>query len=204
MALRATVNCVKCAERRPRQLELPVYFPSPHLSTDNAAMIAAAGTVKLLAGERGSLDMNADVTLRLQNLDLGRRSGETMRGEISRLAEYMVRSSGNAEVLPDCSVELAGFNFDESTIEVRRSIENSLNPQFCGSRHARPDVGLINPLSCSSQSRHVFHMPQLLRCFSFPPPSKTASVKFGSALYQSKLEKYFCSQGSLNTLPWRA
>src|SRR5436853_2665919 len=39
------------------KLELPVYFPSPHLSTDNAAMIAAAGTVKLLAGERGSLDM---------------------------------------------------------------------------------------------------------------------------------------------------
>jgi hypothetical protein len=33
-------------------------------------MIAAAGTVKLLAGERGTLDMNADVTLRLQNLDL--------------------------------------------------------------------------------------------------------------------------------------
>jgi tRNA N6-adenosine threonylcarbamoyltransferase len=52
------------------QLDLPVYFPSPHLSTDNAAMIAAAGTVKLRAGERGELDMNADVTLRLQNLDL--------------------------------------------------------------------------------------------------------------------------------------
>ena len=33
-------------------------------------MIAAAGTVKLLAARRGSLDMNADVTLRLQNLDL--------------------------------------------------------------------------------------------------------------------------------------
>ena len=49
---------------------LPAYFPSPHLSTDNAAMIAAAGTVKLRAGERGNLDMNADVTLRLQNMDL--------------------------------------------------------------------------------------------------------------------------------------
>jgi N6-L-threonylcarbamoyladenine synthase len=49
---------------------LPIYFPSPHLSTDNAAMIAAAGTVKLMAGERGSLDLNADVTLRLQNIDL--------------------------------------------------------------------------------------------------------------------------------------
>jgi N6-L-threonylcarbamoyladenine synthase len=65
------------------QLELPIYFPSPHLSTDNAAMIAAAGTVKLLAGERGSLDMNADVTLRLQNIDLeeeaARRAGVRYR-----------------------------------------------------------------------------------------------------------------------------
>ena len=52
------------------RLNLPVYFPSPHLSTDNAAMIAAAGTVKLRTGERGTLDMNADVTLRLQNIDL--------------------------------------------------------------------------------------------------------------------------------------
>jgi N6-L-threonylcarbamoyladenine synthase len=53
-----------------KELELPVYFPSPHLSTDNAAMIAAAGTVKLLAGERSNLDLNADVALRLQNIDL--------------------------------------------------------------------------------------------------------------------------------------
>jgi N6-L-threonylcarbamoyladenine synthase len=52
------------------RLGLSVYFPSPHLSTDNAAMIAAAGTVKLQAGERAGLDLNADVTLRLQNLNL--------------------------------------------------------------------------------------------------------------------------------------
>ena len=32
-------------------------------------MIAAAGTVKLQAGERAGFDLNADVTLRLQNLD---------------------------------------------------------------------------------------------------------------------------------------
>jgi N6-L-threonylcarbamoyladenine synthase len=51
------------------RLEIPAYFPSPHLSTDNAAMIAAAGTVKLQAGERAGLDLNADVTLRLQNVD---------------------------------------------------------------------------------------------------------------------------------------
>jgi len=51
-------------------LGVPVYFPSPHLSTDNAAMIAAAGTVKLRAGERAGWDLNANVMLRLQNLDV--------------------------------------------------------------------------------------------------------------------------------------
>jgi N6-L-threonylcarbamoyladenine synthase len=65
------------------KLDLPVYFPSPHLSTDNAAMIAAAGSVKLQANERGNLDMNADVTLRLQNIDLeeeaARRAGVRYR-----------------------------------------------------------------------------------------------------------------------------
>jgi N6-L-threonylcarbamoyladenine synthase len=53
-----------------RRLNVPVYFPSRHLSTDNAAMIAAAGTVKLQAGERAPLDLNADVSLRLQNIDV--------------------------------------------------------------------------------------------------------------------------------------
>src|SRR5215212_4089371 len=52
------------------RLGVPAYFPSPHLSTDNAAMIAAAGTVKLQAGERAGLDLNADVSLRLQNVDV--------------------------------------------------------------------------------------------------------------------------------------
>jgi N6-L-threonylcarbamoyladenine synthase len=53
-----------------KRLGVPVYFPSPHLSTDNAAMIAAAGTMKLMAGEHADLDLNADVTLRLQNIGL--------------------------------------------------------------------------------------------------------------------------------------
>ncbi len=65
------------------RLGVPVYFPSTHLSTDNAAMIAAAGTVKLQAGERANLDLNADVTLRLQNIDLEeeavRRAGARYR-----------------------------------------------------------------------------------------------------------------------------
>jgi N6-L-threonylcarbamoyladenine synthase len=52
------------------RLGLPIYFPSPHLSTDNAAMIAAAGTVKLQAGDRASWDLNADVMLRLQNIEV--------------------------------------------------------------------------------------------------------------------------------------
>jgi len=34
-----------------------VFFPSPSLSTDNAAMIAAAGYYKLLAGERAGIDL---------------------------------------------------------------------------------------------------------------------------------------------------
>jgi N6-L-threonylcarbamoyladenine synthase len=50
-------------------LNLPVYFPSKHLSTDNAAMIAAAGNFHLERGERADLRMTADVTMRLQNLD---------------------------------------------------------------------------------------------------------------------------------------
>lgn len=48
---------------------LPVYFPSKHLSTDNAAMIAAAGYFHLKRGETSDLKMTADVTLRLQNFE---------------------------------------------------------------------------------------------------------------------------------------
>jgi len=60
----------EAARESANKLGIPVYFPSPHLSTDNAAMIAAAGTVKLKAGERAGWDLNADVMLRLQNLDV--------------------------------------------------------------------------------------------------------------------------------------
>jgi N6-L-threonylcarbamoyladenine synthase len=60
----------EAAREAATRLDVPAYFPSPHLSTDNAAMIAAAGTVKLQAGERAGLDLNADVSLRLQNVDV--------------------------------------------------------------------------------------------------------------------------------------
>ena len=72
-ALRAATRA--CGER----LSVPVYFPSRHLSTDNAAMIAAAGSVKLAAGERAGLDLNADVSLRLQNVDV---EDAALRGKV--------------------------------------------------------------------------------------------------------------------------
>ena len=48
------------AERR-----LPVFFPTPILSTDNAAMIAAAGHPKLLKQQFADLGINADARLKL-------------------------------------------------------------------------------------------------------------------------------------------
>jgi N6-L-threonylcarbamoyladenine synthase len=46
-------------------LELPVFIPTLALSTDNAAMIGAAGLRKLRAGQESELDANADAALRL-------------------------------------------------------------------------------------------------------------------------------------------
>ena len=59
----------EAAEKLGKKLNLPVYFPSKHLSTDNAAMIAAAGYFHLKNGEQSDLGMTADVTLRLQNFE---------------------------------------------------------------------------------------------------------------------------------------
>jgi N6-L-threonylcarbamoyladenine synthase len=45
--------------------EIPTFVPSLQLSTDNAAMIAAAGLRKFRAGFTSSLDLNADAALAL-------------------------------------------------------------------------------------------------------------------------------------------
>jgi len=44
---------------------IALHIPPPRLCTDNAAMITAAGTVRLRAGERAGLDMNARPDLAL-------------------------------------------------------------------------------------------------------------------------------------------
>ncbi|HMO81904.1 MAG TPA: tRNA (adenosine(37)-N6)-threonylcarbamoyltransferase complex transferase subunit TsaD [Pyrinomonadaceae bacterium] len=52
------------------RLGIPVYISSPHLSTDNAAMIAAAGYFYLQRGMVSDATMTADVTIRLQNIGM--------------------------------------------------------------------------------------------------------------------------------------
>jgi N6-L-threonylcarbamoyladenine synthase len=48
-----------------REAAWPVYFPHPKLSTDNAAMIAAAAYAKLRAGRTADLDLAAEASLPL-------------------------------------------------------------------------------------------------------------------------------------------
>jgi len=57
-------------------------IPSPVYTTDNAAMIAAAGYPKLLRGETAGLDLSADVSLRLQNVDVEDFRGKKVRYKI--------------------------------------------------------------------------------------------------------------------------
>jgi N6-L-threonylcarbamoyladenine synthase len=52
-------------EAEGKRLGLEVYFPSRALSTDNAAMIAAAGYARFMAGERADSTLNAEANLPL-------------------------------------------------------------------------------------------------------------------------------------------
>ena len=52
-------------QERGERREIPTFLPSLQLSTDNAAMIAAAGLRKFRAGVTSSLDLNADAALAL-------------------------------------------------------------------------------------------------------------------------------------------
>lgn len=54
------------ADARGRQHGLPVFVPPLALSTDNAAMIAAAGLRRFRAGRIGTLDFNAEAALALE------------------------------------------------------------------------------------------------------------------------------------------
>lgn len=59
----------EAAQKAADKFGLPVYFPSKHLSTDNAAMIAAAGYFHLSNGETSDMTMTADISMRLQNFE---------------------------------------------------------------------------------------------------------------------------------------
>ena len=56
----------KTFEQRAAQDGVPVYFPSRPLSTDNAAMIAAAAYPKFLAGDFAGMDFSAEASLALR------------------------------------------------------------------------------------------------------------------------------------------
>ncbi|MFL6374263.1 MAG: tRNA (adenosine(37)-N6)-threonylcarbamoyltransferase complex transferase subunit TsaD [Pyrinomonadaceae bacterium] len=66
----------QAAEAAAKRLNIPVYIPSIHLSTDYAAMFAAAGYFHLRNGGRADPSMTADITLRLQNLDVEELKGK--------------------------------------------------------------------------------------------------------------------------------
>jgi N6-L-threonylcarbamoyladenine synthase len=50
---------------RTKEAGLKFYYPRPILTTDNAAMIAAAGTAKLMRGETSGIDADPDPNMRL-------------------------------------------------------------------------------------------------------------------------------------------
>jgi N6-L-threonylcarbamoyladenine synthase len=66
------VACNSALRQRIQEADFgaPVYYPSPILTTDNAAMIAAAGYAKLRRGEDHGLEISASATMKLENMSL--------------------------------------------------------------------------------------------------------------------------------------
>ena len=60
-----TANCASIFLRRAENAALPVIFPSLELSTDNAAMIAAAAWPKFVAGDVATAILTAEPSLPL-------------------------------------------------------------------------------------------------------------------------------------------
>ena len=58
-------NLVERFAAETKKRGFPVFFPSPGLSTDNAAMIAAAGYSRLMAGCHADTTLNASAALAL-------------------------------------------------------------------------------------------------------------------------------------------
>jgi N6-L-threonylcarbamoyladenine synthase len=65
--------------RMGQEFGIPVYVPSPPLTTDNAAMIAAAAYPKLKRGERSGWDLTAEPNLRLSTVDARRTTDRALR-----------------------------------------------------------------------------------------------------------------------------
>ena len=66
------VACNSALRQRMQEADFgaPVYYPSQKLTTDNAAMIAAAGFAKLYRGEDHGLEIRASAAMKLENLIL--------------------------------------------------------------------------------------------------------------------------------------
>ena len=62
---RIALAMVEDAEARGQRTGVPVFLPSLALSTDNAAMIAAAGLRRFHAGARAGFELRADASLAL-------------------------------------------------------------------------------------------------------------------------------------------
>jgi N6-L-threonylcarbamoyladenine synthase len=61
-------NSALRAAAKAEEFGAPVYYPSPVLTTDNAAMIAAAGFRRLARGDNDGLEFSANPSMKLENL----------------------------------------------------------------------------------------------------------------------------------------